>query len=149
MGVAIYLAFWFANGFHGVEGPQGEPDAEPEAANTIEADHPPNHQRAAVEPTPEGYVAWLIERCERRYLQAGSAERRALYSKRVTILYGLQSALTSELRPAALRSLAGMSGISDDESSPGHAAINAPTSLAQASRAVQVSAQTFTWCTMH
>ena len=26
LGLAIYLAFWFANGFHGVDGPQVEPD---------------------------------------------------------------------------------------------------------------------------
>ena len=52
------------------------------------------------------------------------------------MLHGLQSALTSVLRPAALRSLVGMSDINDDESSPNHAAINALTSLAQASRAV-------------
>ena len=66
LGLAIYYAFWFAKRFHGVEDPQVEPDAEPEAASTLEADHPSNHQRAAVEPTPEGYVSWLIERCERR-----------------------------------------------------------------------------------
>ena len=58
----------------------------------------------------------------------------------MTILHVLQSALSSELRPAALRSLAGMSDTSDDESSPNHAAINAPTSLAQASRAVHFTA---------
>lgn len=94
LGLVIYRAFWFANGFHGASGPQVEPDAELEAANTIEADHPPNHRRAAVELTPEGYLAWLIERCERRYLHTESAERRALYSERVTTLHGLQSALT-------------------------------------------------------
>ena len=33
LGLAIYLAFWFANGFHGVDGPQVEPDAELETAN--------------------------------------------------------------------------------------------------------------------
>ena len=66
LGLAIYYVFWFAKRFHGVEDPQVEPDAEPEAASALEADHPSNHQRAAVEPTPEGYVSWLIERCERR-----------------------------------------------------------------------------------
>ena len=162
LGLAIYLAFWFANGFHGVDGPQVEPDAELETANTIGADHPPNHQRAAVELTPYGYVAWLIERCERCYLHTESAERRALYSERVTMLHGLQSALTSVLRPAALRSLVGMSDINDDESSLPESRSNqcpyftcssfscrALHSIYAACWKFKVSAQTLTWCTVH
>eukprot|EP00435_Cladocopium_sp_Y103_P056057 s286_g18.t1 len=62
-------------------------------------------------------VALLIERCE-RHCNAETRERRILYGERVTILHGLQSAMTSGnpgLRAAALRSLGGMSDISDDE----------------------------------
>eukprot|EP00435_Cladocopium_sp_Y103_P033686 s4053_g8.t1 len=41
----------------------------------------PNMRRHAVEPTPEGYIAWLIERCERRYNNAETRERRILYAR--------------------------------------------------------------------
>eukprot|EP00435_Cladocopium_sp_Y103_P047691 s412_g14.t1 len=77
-----------------------------------------NMRQHAVEPTPEGYMGWLIERCERRYNNAETRERRILYGERVTLLHGLQSAMTSGhpgLRAAALRSLGGMSDISDQQ----------------------------------
>eukprot|EP00435_Cladocopium_sp_Y103_P026354 s3208_g6.t1 len=76
---------------------------------------------------------------ERRYNNASTRERRVLYGDRVTILHGLRGALASEhagFRASALRSLGGMSDISDDEESSNFSSINAATTLAQASRAV-------------
>ena len=70
---------------------------------------------------------WLIGRCERRRDTAESHGRRRLYEERVTILYGLHSALASEVenwRIAACRSLATLPDISDDENSPNHSPIN-------------------------
>ena len=71
---------------------------------------------------------WLIGRCERKRDTAESHDRRHLYEERVTILFGLQSALTSEVenwRIAVRRSLATLSDISDDENFPNHFSINA------------------------
>ena len=52
---------------------------------------------ATPEPTVEGLVMWLIGRCERRRDTAESHDPRRSYEERVTILYGSDSPLTSEV----------------------------------------------------
>ena len=99
---------------------------------------PPPHA-AQREPNAEDYMAWMIQRCSRRRDNAESHDRRRLYEERVTILHGLVSAMRSPveaLRRAALRTIA-TSDINDDEGSPSFRAINAPTSLSDAQRAME------------
>ena len=89
----------------------------------------------------EDYMRWLVERCSRRRDNAPTHERRRLYEERVTILYGLISAMRvpiDALRRGALRTIATMNDISDDEDSPLYAAIHAPASLSDAQHALNV-----------
>eukprot|EP00435_Cladocopium_sp_Y103_P008817 s843_g2.t1 len=72
-------------------------------------------------------------------LSATSQNRRRLYEERLTVLQGLLSAMRSpvdSLRVAALRTIASMSDISDDEDCPSYAAIHGPASLGHAQRAL-------------
>ena len=115
-----------------------EPDAEPaiheetavvdeSAAVTGEEDRA-ELVEPRVEPTVEGYLNWLIERCSRRRDNATTSERRLLYEERVTVLYGLKSAVEGpyeNLRVAALRTFGQMSDISDNEESPNFESIHA------------------------
>eukprot|EP00435_Cladocopium_sp_Y103_P006373 s485_g2.t1 len=81
------------------------------------------------EPTAEDYVAWMLERCMHRRSSAEDPDRRKIYNERVTILHGLRRAMLSEhasVRSAVMQTLATMPEISDDESSPNYASINAP-----------------------
>ena len=80
------------------------------------------HGRQRIEPTVEGYLNWLIERCCRRRDGAATTERRLLYEEleRVTIWHGLKFAVEGPdagVRAAALRTLGQMSHIGDDEES--------------------------------
>eukprot|EP00435_Cladocopium_sp_Y103_P056693 s581_g19.t1 len=149
LGFAISLFCRWISGRHVLRADQLEPDAEPDSsghvADTSSHEATTATTAAAVcqppqtEPIPEGYIAWLIERCERRCNGAATRERRVLYGARITILHGLRFALVSgsdSLRRAAMQTLANMSDISDDDSFPNFAAINSPTSLRQTSRAV-------------
>ena len=76
----------------------------------------------------DGYLVWLIERCCRRRDNADTVERLLLYEERVTILYGLKSAVEGpddNFRATAYRTLGNMSDISDDENSPNYERIHA------------------------
>ena len=78
-------------------------------------------------------------RCERRRHSTKSHDRGRLYKERVTILYGLRSALTSEVenwKIAARRSLATVSDTNDDEDSLNYAVIHTTASLGIVQRAV-------------
>ena len=89
--------------------------------------------------TAENYVRWLLRRCARRRDETSDANRRRLYEERITILLGLQAALTSQhasFRSSARRALGSMSDISDDENSPTYARINGPANLGEAQRAL-------------
>ena len=71
-------------------------------------------------PTPEGFLNWLIIRCHRR-LENPNLEigKRNQYLERIAILRSLQSALTNPLfRASAMRNMAEMADISEDEDSP-------------------------------
>ena len=99
---------------------------------------PPFSSVRGPEPNAEDYMRWLVERCSRHRDNAPTHERRRLYEERATILYGLRSAMGSPaeaLRRGALRTIATMRDISDDEP-PSHAAIHAPASLRDAQRAL-------------
>ena len=90
--------------------------------------NPAASSRPIQQPTVEGYVNWLLERCCRRRDSASSHERRLLYEERVTILHGLKFAIEGPdeiFRAAAYRTLGNMSDISDDEESPNYANIHA------------------------
>lgn len=85
--------------------------------------------------TAENYIAWMIERCSRRRDATGDHDRRRLYEERVTILYGLRAASNSDVegfRIGARRTLASMSDISEDESSPNFRSLSRPTNLSDA-----------------
>ena len=140
-GLAVLLFWWFCSGNRRNNENQFEPDAEPDASlahnpqahdedveMSVAAEAEPQELQRR-EPNAEDYVAWLIERCERRRLSADNGARRILYNERITILHGLRSAMRSDdtrWRRAALQSLATMPDISDDENSPNFASINAP-----------------------
>jgi hypothetical protein len=84
-------------------------------------------------PTPEGFLNWLIIRCHRR-LENPNLEirKRNQYLERIAILRSLQSALTNPLfRASAMRNMAEMADISEDEDSPNFRG-NRPTSLGDA-----------------
>ena len=142
---------------------QNEPDAEPMLDDSVDMDvdagstmpvseTPTSHEMPSssagapshappADPilTAENYVAWLLERCCRRRDQSGNGDRRRLYEERVTILFGLRSALASPhaaFRDSARRTLGSMADISDDEQSPNYERIHGPTSLGQAQRAL-------------
>jgi hypothetical protein len=135
---------------------QNEPDAEPTVSENFETESmenaavtasaadatsamPSSSSAADTVLTAENYVRWLLTRCARRRDQTNDADRRRLYEERVTILLGLQSALTSphaSFRSSARRALGSMSDISDDESSPNYARINGPANLGEAQRAL-------------
>eukprot|EP00435_Cladocopium_sp_Y103_P067096 s56_g29.t1 len=143
LGLAIFLFFKWISGRHVAHAEQVELDEKPEPSGQTVHDETATtaavEQTQQIEPTPDSYIALLIERCERRCHGAATRERRDLYGGRVTILNGLRSALTSgheSLKNATMRTFASLSGISDDEGSPHYASINAPTSLTQANRAV-------------
>jgi len=150
--------FWMmVNGRHQNQLAQNEPDAEPMVNEGIEMEvndgttipaseadtAPPAPSNASpTDPvlTAENYVAWLLERCCRRRDQSVDGDRRRLYDKeRVTILFGLRSALASPhaaFRDSARRTLGNMADISDDEESPNYERIHGPKSLGQAQRAL-------------
>lgn len=101
----MFLLLWFcqrrdgqANADANVE---NEPDAEPAAFSdptvleeTVADENLPEPARPQrIQPTVEGYLIWLIERCCRRRDSAATVESRLLYEERVTILYGLKSAV--------------------------------------------------------
>ena len=78
---------------------------------------------------------WMIERCARRRDGTEDHNRGRLYEERVTILHGLKAALNCDVegfRVGARRTVANMSDISDDESSPSYRDISRPTSLSDA-----------------
>ena len=84
-------------------------------------------------PTPEGFLNWLIIRCHRR-LENPNLEirKRNQYLERIAILRSLQSALTNPLvRASAMRNMAEMADISEDEDSPNFRG-NRPTSSGDA-----------------
>ena len=84
-------------------------------------------------PTPEGFLNWLIIRCHRR-LENPNLEirKRNQYLERIAILRSFQSALTNPLfRASAMRNMAEMADISEDEDSPNFRG-NRPTSLGDA-----------------
>ena len=81
-------------------------------------------------PTPEGFLRWLILRCRRRLENSNlDLSRRNTYLERIAILQSLQAALENPLfRASAMRNMAEMADISDDEDSPNYRG-NQPTSL--------------------
>ena len=87
-------------------------------------------------PTPEGFVNWLIIRCHRRLENPNlDISKRNMYLERIAVLRSLQSALANPLfRASAMRNMAEMADISDDEDSPNYRS-NQPTSLGDAQRA--------------
>lgn len=96
------------------------------------AAHPPQTHPAL---TAENYIAWMIERCSRRRDATGDHDRRRLYEERVTSLYGLRVASNFDVegfRIGARRTLASMSDISEDESSPNFRSLSRPTNLSDA-----------------
>ena len=151
------IAFWMmVNGLQQNRQAQNEPDAEPTVSENFETESmenaavtasaadatsamPSSSSAADTVLTAENYVRWLLTRCARRRDQTNDADRRRLYEERVTILLGLQSALTSphaSFRSSARRALGSMSDISDDESSPNYARINGPANLGETQRAL-------------
>lgn len=125
----MFLLFWFwlrrdgqANADANVE---NEPNTEPSAATisdptvldeTAAGEIPSElarHQR--VQPTVDGYLVWLIERCCRRRDNADTVERRLLH----------EEGPDDNFRAAADRTLGNMSDISDDENSPNYERIHA------------------------
>ena len=153
VGFGIALFFIWANGPR-VAREEGEPDAEPATTDPTQIDATPavftdsvsssqpagSNSFAARQPTAENYIAWLIERVERRYREIQSEKRIILYGECVTILHGLRSAMNSGhsgFKDAALRAPGDLADISDDEKSPNFAAINTATSLRDATRAAR------------
>ena len=152
-----FTIFWMmVNGLQRNRPVNNEPDAEPavsESLGTEAMDNATSAMPTADAPlsmpssgsaadtalTAENYVRWLLRRCARRRDEANDPIRRRLYEERITILLGLQSALTSQhasFRSSARRALGSMSDISDDENSPNYAAINGPANLGDAQRAL-------------
>lgn len=85
-------------------------------------------------PTPEGLVAWLIQRCRGRFQQAVNDPRRGVYTERIHILQALKGGLANRvLHSAVVRNSAEMANISEGESSPTHKE-SAPISLDEAER---------------
>ena len=130
--------------------PQAEPDAEPaalatddEAGDVIPAAPvlPPEAiQAPRRQPTPEGMIIWLMERCLRRRDRQIDRTRYNMYNDRVYILDQLFQTLrfgSQTDRLAARRMLASMSDISDDENSPNYDAIRAEQSMEEAEQAQQ------------
>eukprot|EP00435_Cladocopium_sp_Y103_P069525 s313_g33.t1 len=64
-----------------------------------EADVP----RPGEEWSPEALTVFMFERCQRRYEAAQSAERRVLYSERLTVLRGIMQTLRNSVGPERLR----------------------------------------------
>ena len=101
----MFLLLWFCLRRYGQANAdvdvENEPDAEPAAISEHTApseaaavEVPPEPMRHhSIQPTVEGYLVWLNERCSRRRDNAATVERRLLYEERVTILYGLKSAV--------------------------------------------------------
>ena len=87
-------------------------------------------------PTPEGFVQWLILRCNRRLENPNlDISKRNAYVERIAIFRALQAALENPLfRASAMRNMAEMADISDDEESPSYRS-NQPVSLGDAQRA--------------
>ena len=87
-------------------------------------------------PTPEGFVQWLIMRCNRRLENPNlDVSKRSTYVERIAVLRALQAALENPLfRASAMRNMAEMVDISDDEESPSYRG-NEPVSLGDAQRA--------------
>ena len=87
-------------------------------------------------PTPESFVRWLIMRCQRRLENTNlDLSRRNTYLERIDILRSLQNALENPLfRASAMRNMAEMADISDDEESPTNRG-GEPVSLGDAQRA--------------
>jgi hypothetical protein len=88
-------------------------------------------------PTPEGFVQWLILRCNRRLENPNlDISKKNTYVERIAILRALQAALENPLffRASAMRNMAEMADISDDEESPSYRG-NQPVSLGDAQRA--------------
>ena len=137
-----FTIFWMmVNGLQRNRPVNNEPDAEPAVSESLGtenmnnatsaipiADAPPSMpssgSAADTALTAENYVRWLLRRCARRRDEANDPIRRRLNEERITILLGLQSALTSQhasFRNSARRALGSMSDISDDENSPNYA----------------------------
>ena len=87
-------------------------------------------------PTPEGFLRWLILRCLRRLENSNlDLSKRNMYLERIAVLQALQGALENPLfRASAMRNMAQMADISDDEESPNYRG-SQPTSLGDAQRA--------------
>ena len=88
-------------------------------------------------PTPEGFLRWLILRCRRRLENFNlDLSKRNMYLERIAVLQALQGALENPLfRASAMRNMAEMADISDDdEESPNYRG-SQPTSLGDAQRA--------------
>ncbi|CAL1171241.1 unnamed protein product [Cladocopium goreaui] len=87
-------------------------------------------------PTPEGFVQWLIMRCNRRLENPNlDVSKRSTYVERIAVLRALQAALENPLfRASAMRNMAEMVDISDDEESPSYRG-NETVSLGDAQRA--------------
>ena len=127
-----------------------EPDEEPQVASTpvAETDNSaagPNVpflplgalQPLRTQPTPEGMLLWLMERCLRRRDRQVSRERYNMYNERVEVLNMMYQLLTSDderSRAGAMGMLSNMTDISDDEESPNFNAITAATTREQAER---------------
>ena len=167
IGLAILLLMtWLSN--RQFAEPQAEPDAEPaalatddEAGDAIPAAPvlPPEAiQAPRRQPTPEGMIIWLMERCLRRRDRQVDRTRYNMYNDRVYILEQLFQTLrfgSQTDRLAARRMLASMSDISDDENSPNHDAIRAEQTMEEAEQAQQFiermggSAQTHGAASLH
>ena len=132
---------------------QNEPDAEPALEHTDPVVHEGDNSSAAdsfpevaVPPqpvpssssnplTPESFVGWLLGRCHRRLESTRDALRIVMHRERIFILQGLQGALANPLfRASAMRNLAEMADLSDDEGSPNFRG-GQPTSFGDAQRA--------------
>ena len=88
-------------------------------------------------PTPEGFLRWLILRCRRRLENFNlDLSKRNMYLERIAVPQALQGALENPLfRAPAMRNMAEMADISDDdEESPNYRG-SQPTSLGDAQRA--------------